>query len=641
MGTRHWLESFRRPIGLMLLVTLVPSILLVVLGWRLFREDRDGELRALRERRERAAERVGLALQRALRQVETRLDQADPAREFGELEGATDAAVITLQDDGFDVRPAGRVAYVPAVSWPSALDESFNAGESIALRNPTRSSEPAGRIGALLRLARGLRARKAFAEALDTYSTLGRLPPILVEGVPTDLLARWMRCDLLASLGRKDELAREAKSLLDDLSRGHWTLTRAVYVVHRTDAARWAGLTLPSDPSPAERLATAIEDVFADRPVLDGARTALNERRLVSTTEGYGAAVVRTVATRTVAFVALPSFVEREWLEPERRRLRSQNMGVALQHPAARTPGPDVARLPASESGLPWTIAVATTDVASELAAVSGRRNVWLLAFAALGVLIVAGAAIAARAVSNELVVARLQSDFVSAVSHEFRTPLTSVRQIAEVLQDDRVATEDRRRSYYDALVRHTDRLQRLVEALLDFGRMEAGAARYRREPIAVDQLARAVVSHYMDEAASRQEQVSIHVDCASAVALVDRDAMSNAIRNLIDNAVKYSPASPEAWVDVRPVDDGVTVSVRDRGIGIPACEQRDIFRKFTRGARATAARIRGTGIGLAIVHHVVTAHGGRISVRSEPDAGSTFTIWLPAATAQSPVHLS
>src|SRR5688572_14725947 len=99
MGTRHWLGSFRRPIALMLLVTLVPSILLVALGWRLFREDRDGQLRALRERRERAAERVGLALQRALRHVETRLDQADPARDFGELAQAEDAAVITLRDE--------------------------------------------------------------------------------------------------------------------------------------------------------------------------------------------------------------------------------------------------------------------------------------------------------------------------------------------------------------------------------------------------------------------------------------------------------------------------------------------------------------------------------------------------------------
>ena len=97
MGTRHWLGSLRRPIALMLLVTLVPSILLVALGWRLFREDRDGELRALRERRERAAERVGLALQRALRQVETRLDQADPARDFGELAQAEDAAVIVFR----------------------------------------------------------------------------------------------------------------------------------------------------------------------------------------------------------------------------------------------------------------------------------------------------------------------------------------------------------------------------------------------------------------------------------------------------------------------------------------------------------------------------------------------------------------
>jgi signal transduction histidine kinase len=625
MGTHRWLGSFRRPIVLMLLVTLVPSILLVILGWRLFREDRDGELRALRERRERAAERVGLALQRALRQVETRLDQADPAQDFAQLAHARDAALITVRDDGFDVRPAGRVAYVPAVPRPQAGGGNPSAaGESLILR------------------AQDLRRQKRFEDALETYSRLARLPPSVVEGVPTDLFARWARCDLLASLGHREESAQEAKALLDDLHGGRWALTRDVYETNRIDAAAWAGVTLSSELSPAERLAAAADEIFVDRPVLDRARAALNERRLVPAPDGYGVAIIRTVPARTVAFVALPSFVEREWLAAEQRWLRGQNMERRLQDQAAGTAAAtDLARLPAYESGLPWTIAVSTTDVAAELAAITGRRNMWLLAFAALGMLILAGAATAVRAVSNELAVARLQSDFVSAVSHEFRTPLTSLRQIGEVLQDDRVTTEHRRQSYYSSLLRQTDRLQRLVEALLDFGRMEAGAARYRREPIALDQLAQDVVSQYLDEAASRHEPVSIHVNFASAVALVDRDAMSNAIRNLIENAIKYSPACPEAWVDVRPEENGVAVTVRDRGMGIPLSEQRDIFRKFTRGARATAARIRGTGIGLAIVHHVVTAHDGRISVHSEPDTGSTFTIWLPAAAAHHPVHLS
>jgi signal transduction histidine kinase len=348
-----------------------------------------------------------------------------------------------------------------------------------------------------------------------------------------------------------------------------------------------------------------------------------------------------------VAFVALPSFVERRWLVPERLSLDRQRVRVALQDPAARGDVATTLRR-AADSGLPWTVTVANADAEAELARLDGRRRLWLIGLAALAALVVAGTAVAVKAVSSELAVARLQSDFVSAVSHEFRTPLTSLRQISEALQDARVGSEEGRRTYYGALGRQTDRLQRLVEALLDFGRMEAGAAPYRPENASIDRLFRAVVGEFTAEAETRGEPVALHVTTVGVDAAVDREAISNAIWNLLDNAVKYSPGTREAWVDVRPSNGGVSVSVRDRGIGIPCGEQREIFGKFRRGARATSEGIAGTGIGLAIVHHVVTAHGGTVGVESEPDAGSTFTIWLPhasltgsAAGAESECHAS
>src|SRR6185369_10012775 len=134
---------------------------------------------------------------------------------------------------------------------------------------------------------------------------------------------------------------------------------------------------------------------------------------------------------------------------------------------------------------------------------------------ALLAALVIAGSYVIARAVSRELAVARLQSDFVSAVSHEFRTPLTSMRQLTEILNDGRITAEDRRRTYYEALARQTERLHRLVESLLDFGRMEAGTSPYRLEPLDACAFVRSVVEEFEAEAAGRGYHVELEVNGA------------------------------------------------------------------------------------------------------------------------------
>ena len=111
-----------------------------------------------------------------------------------------------------------------------------------------------------------------------------------------------------------------------------------------------------------------------------------------------------------------------------------------------------------------------------------------------------------------------------------------------------------------------------------------------------------------------------------------DQSALSVALSNLIDNAIKYSPGEPTVWVRWRKDQDRAAISVVDRGVGIPRSEQQSIFGKFVRGRAALDANIKGTGVGLAIVQQIVAAHGGEIRVESEPGRGSTFTLLLPAA---------
>ena len=216
-------------------------------------------------------------------------------------------------------------------------------------------------------------------------------------------------------------------------------------------------------------------------------------------------------------------------------------------------------------------------------------------------------------------------------MSHEFRTPLTSLRQFTELLNDDPDQPVAKRRTFCQAQARATDRLRRLVESLLDFGRMEAGARPYRLERRATAPLVRGIVEDFRHEVAPDvcTVEASIADDCGAVD--VDPEAFARALWNLLDNAVKYSGASPAVFVKVDVRDGVVAISVRDQGMGIPRDEQDEIFTKFVRGTASRAHGIKGTGIGLAMVRHIVEAHGGMVSVESAPGDGSTFTIVLPA----------
>lgn len=227
---------------------------------------------------------------------------------------------------------------------------------------------------------------------------------------------------------------------------------------------------------------------------------------------------------------------------------------------------------------------------------------------------------------------ARLQSDFVAAVSHEFRSPLTTLRTITDLLVQDRISDEARRRQSYVFLDRETTRLQRLVEDLLDFGRMESSRKQYRIGTHDAFQLVRAAVTDVSEQAASEGFRVETNLDPVPATIQADEEAFRRVVRNLLENAMKYSPACRTVWVDGAVRDHQVSISVRDEGMGIDAAEQLVIFQKFVRGDAAKKAGIKGTGIGLAMVQQISEAMGGQVRLQSEVGAGSTFTILLPLA---------
>jgi two-component system phosphate regulon sensor histidine kinase PhoR len=257
----------------------------------------------------------------------------------------------------------------------------------------------------------------------------------------------------------------------------------------------------------------------------------------------------------------------------------------------------------------------------------------------ALGILIVGMAATVATGVvvtsvllAREAELARLQSEFVSRVSHDLRTPLTSIKMFVETLQLGRAGDAATNREVLDALGTETDRLLGLVDRLLDWARIES--ARRMFSP------GRAVVADIVDAAlgALEPERVQGHVTVKRDVPdglpdlEVDRDAIVNAVVNLVQNAYHYTGDQKEIAVAARVRDDRVEISVSDNGPGVSPAERGKIFERFYRGVQASTRRVSGTGLGLAMVRAVVKAHRGTVRVEENIPHGAVFTIALPIA---------
>ena len=238
------------------------------------------------------------------------------------------------------------------------------------------------------------------------------------------------------------------------------------------------------------------------------------------------------------------------------------------------------------------------------------------------------------RTIARELALVDLQSGFVSAVSHEFRTPLSTLCQLSELLMRDRVASDDDRRQYYALLNQESHRLRRLVESLLNFGRLDSGRMMFRSEPIDAAALVRQTSDEFARSEQANGHRIELSVAPASAVVSGDREMLRTVVWNVLENAAKYSPGREVVWADLQRANGHVSIAIRDEGVGIPHSEQQDIFEPFMRGSDARNREIRGTGVGLAMARQILDIHGGTIRVESDHGRGSTFTIELPAQGA-------
>ncbi len=258
------------------------------------------------------------------------------------------------------------------------------------------------------------------------------------------------------------------------------------------------------------------------------------------------------------------------------------------------------------------------------------RRGLYSFVFLLIAGILVFGLILTIRSVSHELELARMKSDFVSTVSHEFKSPLTSIRQLAEMLQSGRVSSEERRQTYYDVLLEQSERLSLLTDNILSLAKIEEGRAEFTFEATDISDLLTGIVASFRERVRHEGFDIGLEVEGALPLLAVDRTALSQAVTNLIDNAVKYSGDSRKIFVMATVEEQSLSIAVRDFGIGIKREDIDRVFERFYRGGDELTRTVKGSGLGLTLVREIVETHGGKINVESEPGKGSVFSIQLP-----------
>jgi len=617
----------RRKLPVLLAVaTLLPIGVLSWLAFRILQQDRDVERQRGRERLEVVAGRLALDIDRRFQDLEEELADGPSGNAVG----------VRFRSSGLDASGAFRPLYQPVGSVDDPAPSSYLEPAQIAefqrrdfveaaarYRQLADSRSPAARAAALIGLARVLRQRGDRAGALAAYADLQQLDILIVAGQPAALIARQGRCKVLEEAGARDALGRAAEDLAHALNTGGWPIDRATFDVYREMLERWGAPT------------ASVGDLAKTEAAIEMWRLwrrgdlAPRGRRLLRTEQRVVLAVWSGGPDRPALWLGTPADLDTLlgslWT--------TQHLAVSLSDAEGqlllgeRQAGGVV--LTPAETRLPFILGVRPHAAVDDEG--GGMRRIVLVSGLTMAFLLMLAAAYGLyRATTREMLLAREQADFVSAVSHEFRTPLTSMRHLTDLLVSRGVTSEERRTQYYGLLAHETERLHRMVESLLSFGRIEGGAYAWQLESVDASEFVNAIVDEFRHEPLAEARPIDCDIEDGLPPIRADRDALSRALWNLLENAGKYSDAGTEIRVFARRHGQAVLLGVGDRGVGIPANEREKIFQKFVRGADAKRAGVRGVGIGLALVKRIAEAHGGTVQVESEPGRGSTFTLVLP-----------
>src|ERR1043166_8686840 len=247
-------------------------------------------------------------------------------------------------------------------------------------------------------------------------------------------------------------------------------------------------------------------------------------------------------------------------------------------------------------------------------------------------VFLLGGIALTIRATDREARLAQAKSNFVANVSHELKTPLSLISLFSEILELGRVNNEEKKAEYYGIIRHESGRLNKTIDNILDFSRIEAGRKTYELASGDIAEVINNVLSTHRYQIINSGFDIQTDIEPDLPSVLIDRDAIAQAISNLLDNAIKYSGKVKQISITARSLGSELSIVIADHGVGIPRAEQARVFEKFYRVGNGFVYDVKGSGLGLSLVKHIIEAHKGTISVESDLGKGTRFTIRLTVA---------
>jgi signal transduction histidine kinase len=432
-----------------------------------------------------------------------------------------------------------------------------------------------------------------------------------LEAVVDDILGRrWT-----IGQGGEAAVARRALVLMEGHADSDWLASRRSRVDQRSHQLYWA-----------ERLRPELEPLTTGGRLLQVApgrfRYTLGEHAVWATAwfedELYAFALDREGLFEAIQAAAV-------------RAPRGESpVLIDVLSPDALSPAGALARRSLAPWLPGWTLVAKHIDPDGLQATIRWQRARRIVLVLVAILLVGVGGLITGRLVSRELDLARLKTSFAANVSHELRSPITQIRLKGESLQLDLVEDEDDRRHHYDAIVRESERLSRLVDNVLDFAAIERGTKNYAIRPNDLCMTLRNAAQSMRVSMEARG--LAFDSDIPDELPMVphDQEAIAQALTNLLSNAAKYGAQGKWIGLSTNVLPDGVEIYVADKGIGIDRDEIPRIFDQYYRSQDPRARSLKGTGIGLAIVKYIMEAHGGQVTVSSTPGRGSVFTLFLP-----------
>jgi signal transduction histidine kinase len=651
----------QRLIGVFVLFILLPGAFLGGFAFRVLRQEGQLARQRTREGLERTAEEIGRYLDSEFRRWSDAVRSAAGegmfnAGSFPEIIRQAFAApgggvFLSVSKEGLGTFPSGALLYRPSslpgpqtpASRPSAglaeaesleISRKDYGRAARAYRSLLDSAGAGLRPLVLQRLARTLRKAGRLDESAAVYRDLQRLDAIWIGDLPSDLIARSELCSLAAERGDLAGLAAQALAFYRELTAGKWLLDKPRYLYYSDRCRTWCRESRVA-ANEFDRLRTMEEQKLALSRAVEELLNA--PKRVISDESEAHLAFWNT--DPFTALILSADFLKSHWW-PQALSARGEDLEAALissggyavfGSPPAETPPFAVTQdLRIDETS--WLLQVWPGRPEAIYADIRQRQTLSMAMLAFVAVLLVFGSYITIRIVRRELEIARLRADFVSTVSHEFRSPLTGIRHLGEMLLDGRTTDLEKQRSYFRMIVQESDRLTRLVENILDFSQMEEGRKEYQFEPLSPSPWLRKLAADFETEIAASGTAVEADIQDGLPPISADKEALGSAVHNLLDNAVKYSPGTKMVRIAAASSGGEVRISVRDRGVGISEQDRKLIFDRFYRAGGEISKRVKGAGLGLSLVKHIVTAHGGTVECESRLGEGSTFTIRLPAA---------